>query len=244
MDASSRPQGDRVTPSIILDFDGTIAVGPGPVLAYARLLAPDARPGFLDRVTAALAAHEAGSPEHRDGYDVVGSLARADHVPADALADAYLASRALLGTPQAPVSTLPDLPAFLADLRRHARVVLATNAPQVGIDRVLAQWGATTSFDAQHFTVGKPAGLVPVLRDALADGPVLAVGDVLALDLAPALDLGADTALVGPTAATTTATVTMRAATLADLRTDLQTWAAAAASSTPTPVGVTTRIER
>lgn len=232
-----------MTPTIILDLDGTLALGHGPVLAYARHVAPAAAAGYLERVDDALAAFDAGDATYRDGYDVVGSLARADGVDADTMGAAYASSREQLGTDAAPVTTMPGLDAFLAGLAEHARLVLATNAPEVGIDRLLAAWGVRERFDAVHCTVGKPAGLAAIVERAIADGPVLAIGDIAEFDLAPAAALGADTALVGATAATSPASVTMRGATLADLRGDIQTWAATAASSTPAPEGAS-RIER
>ena len=215
--------------TIIFDFDGTLAVGNGPVLAYARQVAEVAGDGFLQRVEAGIAAFEAGNSPYRDGYDVVGSLATAAGVTDAQLSRAYQRSRELLGTEQAPVSTMPGLDGFLSGLRRHARLVLATNAPEVGVDKVLDAWGVRGAFDALHFAIGKPAGLAAVVRDTLAEGPVLAVGDIAEYDLAPAWSQGADTALVGATAADDSITVTMRGRSLADLRTAIETWAAAAA---------------
>ncbi|MDN6499637.1 MAG: hypothetical protein L0K44_07820, partial [Yaniella sp.] len=82
--------------------------------------------------------------------------------------------------------------------------------------------------------VGKPAGLFNIVESALDRGPVLAIGDIAEYDLAPALQLGADTALVGATAMTSTAPVTMRGASLEHLASDIQTWAAQAANHSDT----------
>lgn len=221
--------------TIIFDFDGTLAVGNGPVLAYARQVAEVAGEGFLQRVEAGIADFEAGNSPCRDGYDVVGSLAAAEGVTEAQLGRAYQRSRELLGTEAAPVTTMPGLDDFLTGLRRHARLVLATNAPEVGVDAVLDAWGVREAFDALHFAVGKPAGLAAVVRDTLAEGPVLAVGDIAEYDLAPARSQGADTALVGATAADDSITVTMRGRSLADLRTAIESWAAAAAQSSEPP---------
>ncbi|MDN3310301.1 HAD family hydrolase [Microbacterium oryzae] len=231
-------------PSIIFDFDGTLAVGSGPVRAYAQLVALTARAGYLQRVEAALRAFEDGDTTYRDGYDVVGSLAADDGVDGAAMSAAYHGSRDLLGSPLAPVSAMPDLPGFLERLSGHARLVLATNAPEAGVERVLQAWGVRDRFDAVHATVGKPAGLAAVIRALLEDGPVLAVGDIFDFDLAPAQALGADTALVGATAATSRASVTMRGADLGHIRGDIETWAATAASRNPAPEGADPLIER
>lgn len=223
-----------MTPSIIFDFDGTLAIGHGPVLAYARLLAPAAAPGFLQRVEAELVRYDNGATDFRDGYNIVASLGAADGVPEATMAAAYTSSRAQLGTAQAPVESMPELKALLSALGQYAHLVLATNAPGEGVDRVLANWNVQDRFDEQHFNVGKPAGLHNIVESALDRGPVLAIGDIAEYDLAPALQLGADTALVGATATTSTAPVTMRGASLEHLASDIQTWAAQAANHSDT----------
>ncbi|WP_293697083.1 HAD family hydrolase [uncultured Agrococcus sp.] len=224
-----------MTRTIVFDFDGTLAIGHGPVLAFADCVAPLAGKDYLARVKAALDEYDAGRSDFRDGYHIVGALAADDGVVADALSDAYSRSRDVLGTEEAPVQTIDGLDEFLAGLGRHARIVLATNAPAAGIERVLNAWSVRDRFDDVRVSVGKPAGLTPVIEQALEHGPVLAIGDIVEFDLAPALALGADTALVGATAATSSASVTMRGATLTDLRPDIETWAATAESRTPAP---------
>lgn len=217
--------------SIIFDFDGTLTTGNGPVLAYARMLAADAPGGFLESVEQALAAFDNGDQTFRDGYDAVGSLARAGGVAETRLSAAYLASREQLGTAQAPVETMAGLSDFLQLLATRARIILATNAPETGIDAVLRSWGVRDLFTERHYHVGKPTGLMPVVSAAVARGPVLAIGDIVEFDLAPALQLGGDTVLVGATAAHSPAPVTMRGKDLAALRTDIETWSAQAESS-------------
>ncbi|RQP10281.1 MAG: HAD family hydrolase [Microbacteriaceae bacterium] len=234
-----------MTPTIVFDFDGTIAIGSGPVMAYAREVARAAADAaLLERIEVALAAFESGDTRYRDGYDVVGSLAEQAGVDAAARAAAYDASRAQLGSELAPVEPVPGLAELLDALRSHARLVLATNAPASGIEPLLERWGVRDGFDELRFAVGKPAGLDPLIREALAAGPVLAIGDIVEYDLAPAMALGASTALVGATAAHSTANVTMRALTLAELRDDIETWAATAASEDPASNGAATPIER
>ncbi|MFT4235087.1 MAG: HAD family hydrolase [Microbacterium sp.] len=217
-----------MTSTIVFDFDGTLALGAGPVLAYARLIAPHVDDAYLGEVEAALTAFEAGESDYRDGYDTVATVALAHGASADVMDAAYAESRSLLGTPDAPVTTIPDLPGFLASLGDDTRLVLATNAPGVGIDRVLAEWGVADAFDELHFAVGKPVGLTALISAALELGPVLSVGDIVVNDLAPAIELGAHTALVGVTASRSDAPVTMRGETLHALRSDILAWAAAA----------------
>lgn len=220
-----------MTATIVFDFDGTLALGTGPIVAFARATARLAGdPDFLDRALSALAAFEAGNADYRDGYDVVGSLAEDAGIDASVLSESYFASRALLGSADAPVAAPTGLAPFLTRITRHAQILLATNAPSDSILPLLSTWGVSEAFDALHFAVGKPDGLRPILAHALETGPVLSVGDIVDLDLAPAMDLGADTALVGATASRATAPVTMRGATLHDLYPDIEAWAASAAS--------------
>ncbi|MBA8817584.1 FMN phosphatase YigB (HAD superfamily) [Microbacterium halimionae] len=233
-----------MTPTIVFDFDGTLAVGPGPILAYAKLIAPAAGADFFDRARTSLLAFESGASEYRDGYAIIGALADSDGVDPEITQAAYYASRKLLGTDQAPVSTMPELADFLQELRAHARIVLATNAPADGIDAVLTSWGVDDLFDEMRFTIGKPDGLIALVTEALAAGPVLAIGDIAEFDLAPAAELGADTALVGATAHTSPAVVTLRGRFISDLRSDIHTWAATAASHNTASPDASSSLER
>jgi len=233
-----------VTATIIFDFDGTIALGAGPLVAFARAVsAATEDETFTDRAAAALAEFERGEREARDGYDVISTLAAGQGVGADVLEGAYQSSRMLLGSEHAPITPPAALAEFLTRAGSKVRILLATNAPGAGIMPVLEQWGVADRFDQTHFTVGKPAGLVPIIRAALAEGPVLSVGDIYEFDLAPAAELGAATALVGATAERSPAAVTMRGRTIADLYGDIEAWAADAASSTPDSTTLTERHE-
>ncbi len=233
-----------MAPSIVFDFDGTLALGHGPVRAYAQAIAPAAGPDFNARVNAALRAYDTGESPYRDGYHAVGTLAARDGVSGEALQAAYQRSRTLLGTADAPVTTIAGLADFLTVLASSCTLVLATNAPGDGIAEVLTTWGVRDLFAECHFAVGKPAGLHRIITTLREQGPVLAVGDIAEFDLAPAWALGADTALVGATAHTSPAPVSMRGLSLAALRTEIETWAATAGTSTPEPAGSGTGIER
>ncbi|WP_234948495.1 MULTISPECIES: HAD family hydrolase [Corynebacterium] len=211
--------------SVIFDFDGTLAIGHGPVLAYANAVAPYAGEHYVARVEEALRTFDAGDSTYRDGYHVVGELAAQDGVSSGTMNQAYQASREILGTNAAPVNAPVGLADLLAELSQHAELHLATNAPGTGVEQVLDSWGVRPYFDHLHFSVGKPDGLYPILCQALERGRVLAVGDIVEFDLQPAIDLGADTALVGATAAGSDVAVTMRGQTLNDLRGELVSWA-------------------
>lgn len=231
-----------MTLTLVLDFDGTIALGAGPLEAFARAVSTAAEdPTFAGRALAALDAFERGETDARDGYDVISTLATGQGVTADVLEGAYQSSRALLGSEHAAIAPPTGLADFLTRIHEHVRVVLATNAPGAGIRPVLDAWGVTDLFDDLHFTVGKPTGLVPIIRAAVSEGPVLSVGDIFEFDLAPAAELGAATALVGATAERSPASVTMRGRTIADLYGDIEAWAATAVSSTPRSTTLTER---
>ncbi|NHI17977.1 HAD family hydrolase [Microbacterium excoecariae] len=232
-----------MTSTIVFDFDGTLAVGPGPVLAYARAVAECADPELLAEIVEALDTFEEdGSGGFRDGYDVVGTLAQRRGIPAAEVQAAYRRSRAALGTDACPVEAAPGLAVLLGRLPVDTRVILATNAPADGLDRVLAAWGLAGRFDEVLAEVGKPAGLTPIIRRALKDGPVLAVGDIVENDLAPAAAEGAATALVGATWRTSPAPATMRGPSIGDIADEIAAWALS--PETPAPSGAATPAER
>jgi phosphoglycolate phosphatase-like HAD superfamily hydrolase len=207
-------------PVLVFDFDGTVALGDGPLLAYARAAAErgaDAD-GLVEAVADRLAAPEAGVV---DGYDVVRREALARGIAETALAEAYTASRAHLGGPAAPVAAAAGLAAFLADA--PAERILVTNAPRTRLDEALEALGLAGLFDRVVTDAAKPEGLERLL-DALApDAAVLAVGDVWRNDLAPVAARGHATALVGgfPDPA---ATPTYRAESLEELLPALSEW--------------------
>ncbi|MDJ1370689.1 HAD family hydrolase [Gulosibacter molinativorax] len=227
-----------MTATIIFDFDGTVAVGNGPVLAYARFVAEVIGPGYLDAVAEVLQRHDLGAGRYRDGYDVVGSLARDRGVEEGVLNSAYALSRDILGKEEAAVEPAPGLITLLDSLDPSIHLELATNAPNSGVLELLDRWGIREKFSRLHFSVGKPSGLEPILRDALSRGPVLSIGDIYEFDLAPAAALGADTAFLGANATDrlpgeAAPTSTMRAHDLATLVPSIQTWATAALAQRP-----------
>lgn len=226
-----------VRPTLVLDFDGTLALGRGPLQAYVGALAAQLEdPARRDRVSsaclAAVAAFDAGTASHRDAYDAVRTAALAEGVADDQLGRAYLASRALLGTPEAPVLAPDGLAAFLAEISLSATCVLATNAPEIGVDRALRSLGIAETLTDRHHDLGKPSGLEPLVSGLLSHGPVLAVGDIWEFDLAPAHRLGADTALVG-VRETPEARPTMRGASLSALVDPIRDWVSAQRLRTP-----------
>ena len=214
-------------PVLIFDFDGTVALGEGPVLAYANAVMRRAglAPAFVDEIAQRL-AHAESEGGAVDGYDLV--RVRAEHVgvDADTLAGAYLDSRALLGTAAAAVVA----PAGLVDLLEEttAERILLTNAPAVRLTETLAGLGLEGRFDRIVTDAGKPDGF-DALLDEIGDRPVLSVGDIWRNDLAPAHARGHATALVGGFV-DPAATPTYRAPRLEGLLDDLRHWVASASA--------------
>lgn len=228
-------------PIILFDFDGTVTVGDGPVLAYARQAAaalennptnPRGRSAFLETVTNGLTHLALIDPPVLDGYDLVRGIALRHGLDDALLSRAYLASREALGTPQAPVSAPAGLAETLAELRMlGVHLVLGTNAPDIRVTETLTELGLAGLFDQIVTSVGKPAGMAALL-DSLGvsphgDAPVLSVGDVWANDLEPVQSRGHSTALVGSlgVASPSTAKPTYQADTLTQLLPHLTTWA-------------------
>ncbi|WP_084077981.1 HAD family hydrolase [Demequina sp. NBRC 110057] len=217
-------------PTVIFDFDGTLALGDGPVRAYARCVADAAGDSrIVDDFEDALVRIAAGSTAFRDGYHAVAASAASHGVDAATMDAAYLASRALLGTDEAPIEAPAGLGDFLDALAEHADRLLVTNAPDINLDLAIASLGAAGKFEGRVTSARKPVGIEAVVTDALTRGPVLSIGDIHEYDLAPAAALGADTALVGPAAARPPATITMAAVHLPDLYPAIQSWAAQSA---------------
>jgi FMN phosphatase YigB (HAD superfamily) len=228
--------------TLLFDFDGTLSLGVGPVVAYARAVAqqlPDEDSAALvNTIIAALDEHPSGrvpGTSAIDGYDLV-RLTSADHgIRPEMLGEAYLASRAHLGSTLAPVVAPDGIAAFLVEAREYANLVVATNAPDIRIDAALEVLGLNGLFDAVYTSLGKPNGLNAVLDDWLPRGEVLSIGDVWVNDLAPAHARGALTALVGPTFdETPDVTPTFSAHHLHDLYPAITEWLRAPLSS-PAP---------
>lgn len=217
--------------SVVFDFDGTIALGSGPLDAYARCVGELAGASVADACIDAVREFATGTSLHADAYAAVRTAAHAHGVDDALLSRAYLRSRELLATDDAPIHAPAGLPEFMAELAGSAHLVLATNAPAIGLDRALHALGVADLVTEVHASVGKPAGLDAVIAPLIAAGPSLAVGDIWDNDLAPAQRLGADTALVG--VGRTDGRPTMRAEHLGDLYDSILGWATHQAAVTP-----------
>src|SRR5699024_10955568 len=183
--------GTRKQAAIIFDSDGTVTIGHGPVRAYAQAIPkhPLANAAaFAEQVEAALTDIDGLKSPYRDGYHAVADLAIAQRIQTEELSRAYLASRQLLGTDHAPVEMPRTLPPLLAAIAPHAWEVLATNAPEVGIEKLLERWRLREYFDAMSINPKKPAALSPLI-DALNSQTILPIGDIAENDLVPPREL-------------------------------------------------------
>src|SRR5699024_9384538 len=175
LDAMSIRIGGTMRPTVVFDFDGTVALGRGPLEAYATCLGELTDGEMLTACRTAVERFDAGETNYRDGYDAIQTTARGRGATDDQLSTAYLRSRQLLATDAAEIHPPAGLAEFMTELTTHASCILATNAPDLGIDRALTVLKLTESLTAVHCSVGKPAGLEPIIATALADGPALAV---------------------------------------------------------------------
>ena len=207
---------------LLLDFDGTIALGDGPVLAYATQVATALGDdgGFVESIRSALAASDDGA---LDGYDAVRRAATPRGADSRLLSAAYRASREQLATPAAPITAPAGLADFLTEAAADAERMLVTNAPATRIDAALDALGLAGLFDRIVTGAGKPAGLEALLATLPDDSRVLSIGDIWHNDLAPAHARGHATALIGGFA-DPDATPTYRAADFATLIPQLTAW--------------------
>jgi FMN phosphatase YigB (HAD superfamily) len=216
-------------PVLVLDFDGTVCLGDGPIWAYAEALLPQLDDEHARRVTAGLAAFLAGDTEpgdFSDGYSAVVRLA-GPGVPSSTLNAAYLASREALAHGRVDVHSPDGLPELLAELTGTARRVLLTNAPDIGMPMLLDRLGLVEVIDEVITSAGKPDGfvtLLPRLLDGADPARLLSVGDVWLNDIARPLAAGCATAYVDRTGADPRP-AHARATTLPGLYSAIRAWA-------------------
>jgi FMN phosphatase YigB (HAD superfamily) len=217
-------------PTLVLDFDGTVCLGDGPVWAYADRLLPALPAAEQVRVRAALAGYLARPwtfPAYADGYIALAELT-AGSVPAATRHAAYLDSRRALADPAVDIRPPDGLAELLDQLSGSVRAVVLTNAPSTGLDTALRRLGLAGRIDAVLHSAGKPEHSPDLLAELLGDAPaeqLCSVGDLWTNDIAPALHLGCVTALIDRTGAETRP-VHVRAERIEDLYPAIRQWAA------------------
>ncbi|WP_051389047.1 HAD family hydrolase [Arthrobacter sp. 35W] len=175
-------------PVLVLDFDGTVCLGDGPVLAYADAVArllPATAAEQLHHDLALFLANDASAPAHKDGYAAVAAMA-GPLLSAAELNAAYAHSRTLLASGAVDVSAPEGLADFLTGLAGAVHRVLLTNAPATGIAQTLDVLGLGGAVDDIIPDANKPSGLVELLPRLLKNRPpreLLSVGDVWANDI-------------------------------------------------------------
>ena len=235
-------------PLLIVDFDGTVCRGDGPVRYYAARIAeampPDDARDFLgaterylsDGPAAAAAATDtveaAALREAHDSWGAVLYLAgRRYAVPGPVIEKAFAQCRDWMIEPACEVGLVGPLMDTLADVRRDAEVVLVTNSPRDSMLPLLGRLGIAGAFDDIVAGAAKPDGLRRLLQRRL--GPDLrarpwrlcSVGDHYRNDIEPAAEIGAAACYIdrfgradGP--------ATARARRAEDLLPVLRAWAA------------------
>lgn len=207
---------DITRPVLLFDFDGTVSLGHGPVLAYAHLIAEKAgHPSIAQDAEALLNSDNVGSA--RDGYHLVRTLAAELDVPEETCQEAYMASRENLA--DTGITAPEGLAEFLASY--PGRAILATNSPEIGLSAALHTLGLDRSFDTVYTRVGKPEGLTRILDTDLSDTDptrLISFGDIWEFDLAPVAAVGGRTVLVdSPFATSPEADPTWRVTRVTDI---------------------------
>ncbi len=199
--------------ALLVDLDGTLYRGDGPVRAYAdgvaAGLAEADRITFLSIVDGYLrdGVSERTEPEllaATDGWEAVAKLAAQRFTVGKAELDtAFLGSRRALAGPELLVEVPGGFLDALAALRPTTHLVLATNSPELGLAALLSRIGAQDAFDEIVFGSGKPAGLPKILAgiameiDARsAPWRIFSIGDHWHNDIAPAREFGAVTGYI------------------------------------------------
>ncbi|OFL59800.1 hypothetical protein HMPREF2760_12320 [Corynebacterium sp. HMSC065D07] len=210
---------DISPPVLLFDFDGTVSLGHGPVLAYARHIGEATGNHSIPHTAEhMLSTNDASLVHYRDGYDLVRSLATDCDAPEDSCQQAYMASR--LNLADTGITAPEGLAEFLGSY--PGRVVLATNSPETGLAEALKVLGLSNSFDAIYTRVGKPDGLTRILESDFPDSPIIAFGDIWDFDLAPVAARGGHTVLLEtPFATPADANPTWRAQRVTDIFSEL-----------------------
>lgn len=189
---------------LILDFDGTLCLGDGPVRAFAREVATAAGAApvdLLDPLDRFLQA-ESGTEFDgcADGYTAVATWARERGLERAAMTAAFLRGRAELDAGRIEVSTPPGVIERLDSLRGWHRV-LVTNSPLASTVTLTARLGLRPVLDTVIGDAAKPGGLEALLApggglDARRWRRVVSLGDIWVNDLAPVHAVGGETGLI------------------------------------------------
>lgn len=180
---------------MLFDFDGTVCLGDGPVLAYAEAAYERMDEADATRVRHAFESWMRGEGEgtYHDAYGALAGLARP--VLGDELSEAYMDSRRRLVHDDLGVRPPEGLHELLDALgAAGCERVLLTNSPAVGMAETLEHLGVAGRFEQTVVSGHKPHRMQEHIRALLGTQPprrLASIGDNLRNDVAPALDLGA-----------------------------------------------------
>ncbi len=189
---------------LILDFDGTVCIGDGPVTAFAREVADAAgvhATELLDPLDRFLRG-ESGTrfDGSADGYTAVGQWARERGLDRAALSAAFLRGRAEVDAGRIAIAAPEGVIDRLAELREWRRV-LVTNSPLTSTMTLTSKLGLTPVLDAVIGDAAKPGGLQALLApggelEAGRWSRIVSIGDIWVNDLEPVHVLGGETGLI------------------------------------------------
>lgn len=204
---STKPTSAETKPLLLLlDFDGTVCIGDGPVWSYAEATLEEARrvsavtESEADQIRSRLADFFDGQKgeDWIDGYSAVSGLLNG-RLSGEATQRAYQSSRDALAEGRVSVSAPEGLAALLERIGGWVERVVVTNAPQTGVIQMLQRAGLAPFIDRVVADAHKPAGwstILPDLTEGRAASRCMAVGDIWENDLAAPHDQGFRTALI------------------------------------------------
>lgn len=189
---------------LILDFDGTLCLGDGPVRAFAREVASAVGASaaeLLDPLDRFLQG-ESGTPfdGSADAYTAVAEWARNRGLERGAMTAAFLRGRAEVDAGSIEISSPDGVIGRLGALEGWHRV-LVTNSPLASTVTLTARLGLDTVLDAIIGDAAKPGGLDALLApdgelDVRRWRRIVSLGDIWINDLAPVHAVGGDTGLI------------------------------------------------
>jgi FMN phosphatase YigB (HAD superfamily) len=191
-------------PVLVLDFDGTICLGDGPVLAYGTkafaLLPPPIRELAHDQLRRYLAGDQDLVRRYPDGYSCVRGQTLG-HLSHGQLTTAYLASRLQLASDDLGTYLAAGVTELLINVGRSVTRMVLTNAPAVGVTETLERFGLSGLLDQVVVRAHKPIGMsdhLDILTSGREPATLISVGDHWANDIAIPLRRGCATAFVTP----------------------------------------------
>lgn len=189
---------------LILDLDGTLVLGDGPVMGFAAAIAETAGAApasLLDPLERFLAGRTGTEFDGcADGYIAVGRWAAAHGLGAKATSAAFQRSRVDVDSGRIPVHAPDRAVARLRSMARWHRV-LVTNSPRASAETLIERLGFAGALDAVIGDARKPGGLERLVGpggrlDAGGWDRVVSIGDIWDNDLAPVHAVGGQTGLI------------------------------------------------